>query len=117
MQILLSSLHVLIAAFLVIAILLQSSRGGGLAGTFGGGSMGTMFGVRGTATFLTKATIVLAIAFMLSCILYTSFSPTTSPERRSALQRELERRSKETAPASALPLPRAPVEAPEEGNR
>ena len=115
MHILLTFLHVLIAAFLVIAILLQSSRGGGLAGSFGGGSMGTMFGVRGTVTFLTKATIVLATAFMLSCILHASLSPTTSPERRSALQKELERRSREAAPASALPLPKAPVEAPKEG--
>lgn len=41
----------------MIIVLLQSSKGGGLAGTFGGaGSMGTMFGTRRTADFLSRAT-------------------------------------------------------------
>ena len=54
------TLFVLIAAivsiFLIIMVLLQSSKGGGLAGTFGGGNMGSMFGTRRTTDFLSKAT-------------------------------------------------------------
>lgn len=47
----------IIAILLMIIVLLQSSKGGGLAGTFGGaGSMGTMFGTRRTADFLSRAT-------------------------------------------------------------
>jgi len=45
-----------ISIFLIIMVLMQSSKGGGLAGTFGGGNMGSMFGTRRTADFLSKAT-------------------------------------------------------------
>jgi preprotein translocase subunit SecG len=64
----------IIAVFLMIVVLMQSSKGDGLSGTFGGaaGSMGTMFGTRRTADFLSKATwwlggslAVLAIAINL----------------------------------------------------
>jgi preprotein translocase subunit SecG len=63
-----------IAVFLMIVVLMQSSKGDGLSGTFGGaaGSMGSMFGTRRTADFLSKSTwwlagslAVLAIAINL----------------------------------------------------
>ena len=41
--------HVLSCVFLILLILIQKDRGGGLAGAFGGGSLGTPFGIR-TAT-------------------------------------------------------------------
>jgi preprotein translocase subunit SecG len=56
-------LEVLVSILLVLVILMQASKGGGLAGTFGGANVGMVFGVRRTADFLTKATQVLAIAF------------------------------------------------------
>ncbi|MBD3287434.1 preprotein translocase subunit SecG [candidate division KSB1 bacterium] len=59
-------IHVLVCIVLTIVILLQSSKGGGLAGVFGGGGggMGAVFGGRGAASFLSKLTTVLAIVFM-----------------------------------------------------
>jgi len=69
---LLMILTMIISFFLVIAVLLQSPKGGGLAGTFGGAQIGAMFGSRRTADFLSKATwwlggiiIVLAIVINL----------------------------------------------------
>ena len=45
------------AVLLIIVVLMQSSKGGGLTGTFGGASnMGSMFGTRRTADFLSQAT-------------------------------------------------------------
>lgn len=69
-------LHVFICIALILTVLMQSSKGGagGLGGMFGGaggGLSGAVFGGRGAATFLSKATTTLAIAFMLSCILLT----------------------------------------------
>lgn len=52
------AVHVLACVLLILLVLVQKDRGGGLAGAFGGGSLGTPFGVR-TATVLTKATAVL----------------------------------------------------------
>jgi preprotein translocase subunit SecG len=61
--------HVIISAGLILVVLMQSSKGEGLAGAFGGGGLsGAVFGGRGAATFLSKATTVLAILFMVSCI-------------------------------------------------
>ena len=49
-------IHVLVCLALVLVVLLQSSKGGGLAGAFGGGADSTVFGGRGAATVLSKAT-------------------------------------------------------------
>ena len=65
---LLTALHVLVAIVLVLSVLLQSARGADLAGAFGGMGSQTAFGPRGTATFLSKATVLLAITFMLTSI-------------------------------------------------
>ncbi len=65
---LLTALHVLVAVVLVLSVLLQSARGADLAGAFGGMGSQTAFGPRGTATFLSKATVFLAITFMLTSI-------------------------------------------------
>ncbi len=66
---LLLAVHILISASLVVVVLLQSSKGGGLAGAFGGaGGMGAVFGGQTTASLLAKATRYLAIAFMVSSL-------------------------------------------------
>jgi preprotein translocase subunit SecG len=68
-------IHVLFSLALIIAVLMQSSKGEGLAGAFGGGALtGAVFGGRGAATFLSKATTVLAVGFMsTSVLLFVSF--------------------------------------------
>ena len=70
-------IHVIICICLMIVVLMQSAKGEGLAGAFGGGGgalSGAVFGGRGAATFLSRATTVLAILFMLSCIVLTVVS-------------------------------------------
>lgn len=58
--------HILVCVVLIVVVLLQSSKGGGLAGAFGGGGGDqTVFGGHETATFLSKATTYLAVAFMV----------------------------------------------------
>ena len=62
--------HTIVAILLVIVVLMQSAKGEGLAGAFGGGGgalSGAVFGGRGAASFLSKATTVLAIVFMVNC--------------------------------------------------
>jgi preprotein translocase subunit SecG len=58
-------LHVLLCVFLVLLILLQNDKGGGLAGAFGGMGGGAAFSGSSTATFLTKLTWYLAGASFL----------------------------------------------------
>ena len=73
MYTLLVSIEIIVSILLTIVILMQSSKGGGLAGTFGTGSMGTVFGVRRTADFLSRATTILATIFLGLCLLINIF--------------------------------------------
>jgi preprotein translocase subunit SecG len=68
------ALHVIVCLALIIVVLLQSSKGGGLAGAFGGGGGQTMFGGQETATFLSRTTTYLAIAFMVLSLLLAVLS-------------------------------------------
>ena len=84
MTIVLLVIHVLVCLVLIVSILLQSGKGGGLAGgAFGGmGGSSAVFGGTGAATFLSKVTTYLAIVFFLTCIglWYSSRSGETLPE-------------------------------------
>lgn len=83
------ALATIIAIFLVIAVLLQSSKGGGLSGTLGGGNMGTMFGTRRTADFLSKASWWLGGALaVLALAINLFFLPgqSTAEQRESVIQ-------------------------------
>ncbi|MFH2047941.1 MAG: preprotein translocase subunit SecG [bacterium] len=64
--------HVIVCIGLVLVVLLQSAKGEGLAGSAfgggGGGLGGAVFGGRGAGSFLSKATTVLAILFMVNCV-------------------------------------------------
>lgn len=73
---------------LIIVVLLQASKGSGLAGTFGGAGMGAMFGSRRTADFLSRATWWLAgIIAVLAIVINLFFLPgKVSPEQRSVIQ-------------------------------
>jgi preprotein translocase subunit SecG len=60
--------HVIVCIALVLVVLMQSAKGDGLAGTaFSGGVSGAVFGGRGAASFLSRATTVLAVVFMVNC--------------------------------------------------
>lgn len=80
----------IVAIFLIIMVLLQSSKGGGLAGTFGGSQVGSMFGSRRTADFLSKSTWWLGGGLaVLALLINFAFLPgrTTSDQRESIIQR------------------------------
>ncbi|HEY7679199.1 MAG TPA: preprotein translocase subunit SecG [Terriglobia bacterium] len=64
----LTAVHVLVALILILAVLLQSARGTDIGSAFGGMGSQAAFGPRGTATFLSKATVVLAAVFMVTSI-------------------------------------------------
>ncbi|MDK9699205.1 MAG: preprotein translocase subunit SecG [bacterium] len=96
-------IHIIISILLTVSILLQSSKGGGLSGAFGGlgGAAQTMFGGRGTATFLSKATSILAALFMINCLGMVFASGLNKPT--SAVQEELQRTPAKTSQGNALP--------------
>lgn len=82
----------IISVLLMIVVLMQSSKGDGLSGTFGGaaGSMGTMFGTRRTADFLSKGTWWLAGSLAVLAIAINLFflpGQATANQKESIIQR------------------------------
>ena len=63
------TLHVFVSIFLIFVILLQPGKGDAMAAfSGGGGSAQTVFGGRGSVTFLSKVTTVCAIIFMITSL-------------------------------------------------
>ena len=65
------TIHVLVSLFLIFVILLQPGKGDGMGGALGGGGgggSGTVFGSRGSVTFLAKVTEVCAVIFMVTSL-------------------------------------------------
>ena len=58
--------HVMIATLLVGLVLLQRGKGAEAGAGFGSGASGTVFGAKGSASFLTRTTAVLATLFFVS---------------------------------------------------
>lgn len=98
-------IHLLICVFLVLVVLLQAGKGGGLAGAFGvaGGAAQSLFGGRGAATFLGKATTVLGISFMVSSLLLALMAGHASAPR-SVLRGLSEEPGSAPPPATSEPL-------------
>lgn len=91
---------------LIISVLLQSSKGEGLAGAFGGGGGGggAVFGGRGAASFLSRATTVFAVLFMTMAVLMSFMGAggtggTTGP---SAVQKAVNQ-PQQSLPATSIP--------------
>ena len=77
-------LFVLDCALLMLVILMQDSKGqGGLGGAFGGGGAlsTSMFGGRGAADFMSKATTYLGTSFLVLCVIMSLVRPPEAGDR------------------------------------
>lgn len=83
-------IHVIVCLALSGVVLLQSSKGGGLAGAFGGagGSPQQMLGSRGMTTLLHKATIYLAVAFFVTSFALFMTQDTGVPGRSGSIMQD-----------------------------
>ena len=96
-------LHLIVCIALIGVVLLQSGKGGGLAGGAFGGSAQTVFGGRGATDFITRATMVLGGAFFLTSLALALLNTGTTGASRSLLQEEA-RKGAASTPAT-LPSP------------
>ena len=60
--------HVLVAAGIVGLVLLQRGKGADAGAGFGAGASGTVFGARGSASFLSRMTATLVALFFASSL-------------------------------------------------
>ncbi len=64
----LTIVQILVAVGLIGLILLQQGKGADAGAAFGSGGAGSIFGARGSASFLSRATAVLAAVFFFNSI-------------------------------------------------
>ncbi len=99
----------------VMIVLVQNSKGGGLAANFT--SAGQSMGIRKTADFLEKSTWTLAAAILILCVVATATIPRGATTERSRIENSIQN----AVDPSAIPtLPTAvPTEtpAPPSGNQ
>ena len=106
--------HVAVALLIVAFVLLQRGKGASAGSGFGAGASGTVFGARGSASFLSRATAVLATLFFATSLSLAYLArQQTAPT--SLLERAVEEQSTTTAPPRLEPveLPDLPVLLPE----
>ncbi|MFA5361969.1 MAG: preprotein translocase subunit SecG [Candidatus Omnitrophota bacterium] len=65
------AIHLIACLGLIVIVLVQRGRGGGLVESFSG--LESMFGVK-TSVFLTRTTTVFSVIFFITCLLLTFFS-------------------------------------------
>jgi preprotein translocase subunit SecG len=83
------SVLIIIACFLqILIVLVQNSKGGGLAANFT--SAGQTMGVRKTADFLEKSTWTIAIGIFVLCIVATAAIPRGGASQHSRIESQIQ---------------------------
>ncbi len=90
----LTVLHVLACIILILVVLLQPGKGGGM-GAFGGGGAQQVFGGRGASNVLTKATWVTAGVFFLSSVTLAYMSTSVDDSLQEKAEAEAEQKPTE----------------------
>lgn len=74
MQTILIVLHLLLSLAIVGLVLMQHGKGADAGAAFGSGASATVFGARGSANFLSRATGILAAVFFSTSMALAYFS-------------------------------------------
>jgi len=102
MSALLITVHIIVCIALIMIVLLQTGKGADMGAAFGGGGSQTLFGSTGASSFLSRATTVAAIIFMLTCLTlaYNSSHKTGSSIMKDVKVPAPEQAQPETAPSA-----------------
>jgi preprotein translocase subunit SecG len=101
-------LHLLVCLGLVGVVLVQSGKGGGLAGGAFGAQAQTVFGGRGATDFITRATIGLGVAFFVTSFSLALMTSHGGPTVGRSLIQEQARKAASSAPAQQQRGPAPP---------
>ena len=80
LQNLITFVHGLLCFAIVALVLLQRGKGADAGAGFGAGASGTVFGARGSATFFSKLTAILATLFFLTSMSLAWFATRPNAE-------------------------------------
>ena len=104
MSTLVTILHVSVCLFLMLTVLLQSGKGGGMGAAFGGGNAATVFGGSGASSFLQKLTVVAATIFMVTSMILAFLASHNADDALAGFGAQEAARAKQKADARAAGL-------------
>ena len=105
----LTALHVMVALFLIVLVLMQKSSEQGVGAAFGGGVTETVFGA-GTTTALVRLTIWCACLLLMTTLILAVLHSRHTRTGGSLMRQSLT--TMPVAPASSPAFPLAPPSAP-----
>ncbi len=89
MQTIILAIHIILAVSLVVLILVQHGKGADAGAAFGSGASSTVFGAKGSATFLTKLTTFIALIFFITSLSLAYFASNIQLDNKSLLEKEI----------------------------
>ncbi len=93
-------IHTLIALAIIGLVLLQRGKGAEAGAAFGAGASGTVFGARGSTSFFSRATAILATAFFATSLTLAFLSSQRATGPDSLLENAPAVEAGQTAPAT-----------------
>src|SRR6516162_10279876 len=96
---LITIIHVFVCLFLILVVLLQAGKGGGMGIAFGSSTSSQVFGGRGAGSFLEKLTAGTAIVFMFTSVTLAAYASRTDSKRLQDKSRQ-KQEQKEAAKAA-----------------
>ncbi len=95
----LTVVHLFTAVTIVALILLQQGKGADMGAAFGGGSSQSVFGARGSSSFLSRTTAVLAAMFFVTGLSLAYIYTQQSTASKSVVEQSTPMPEAGTAPA------------------
>ena len=107
MQTVLLIVHLMASVALIALVLLQQGKGADMGAAFGSGASATVFGARGSASFLTRSTAILAAIFFVTSISLAYYSGQGSVRKSVTEIPAQEAATQQQAPADVPSIPPA----------
>ena len=89
MQTTILTIHIILAVILIVLVLVQQGKGADAGAAFGSGASSTVFGARGSATFMNKLTTVIALSFFITSLSLAYISSNKSSVSKSLINDSL----------------------------
>jgi preprotein translocase subunit SecG len=99
------AVQIVVSLSIIALVMLQQGKGADMGAGFGAGASGTVFGSRGSGSFFTRATAILAAVFFINCLLIASPLVRNSEKSANTLADQLEQQAvqlEEAEKASAV---------------
>jgi len=105
----LTVLHVFVCLVLMLVVLIQPGKSGGLGAALGGAGAQQIFGGRGAGNFLTRTTWIAASIFFLTSVTLAYLSTSTGDSLEDLAKESAQKQEAEVPSAPAPAAPEAPA--------